>query len=113
MDIVTNFATGEEAVGAIFGGDLERGKQKVDDPTSSTWGSKRNNRKKKKGQQGKLEAPADELVAATEHKKPRGPPGGGILDKMLKEPCPYHKGPTNHNLKDCHMLRRYFGGADV
>jgi hypothetical protein len=27
---------------------------------------------------------------------------------MLKEPCPYHKGPTNHNLEDCHMLRRYF-----
>jgi hypothetical protein len=31
-------------------------------------------------------------------------PGGGIFDKMLKEPCPYHKGPTNHNLEDCHML---------
>jgi hypothetical protein len=70
MDIVTNFVAGEEAVGAIFGGDLERGKQKVDDPVSSTRGSKRNNRKKKKGQQGKLEASADELVAATEHKKP-------------------------------------------
>jgi hypothetical protein len=27
---------------------------------------------------------------------------------MLKEPCPYHKGPTNHNLEDCHMLWRYF-----
>ena len=51
---------------------------------------------------------ADELVAATEHKKPRGPPDGGIFDKMLKEPCPYHKGPTNLNLEDCHMLWRYF-----
>jgi hypothetical protein len=79
MDIVANFAAGEEAVGAIFGGDLERGKQKVDDPASSTRGSKRNNRKKKKGQQGKLEAPADELIAATEHKKPRGPPRQGHL----------------------------------
>jgi hypothetical protein len=27
---------------------------------------------------------------------------------MLKESCPYHKGPTNHNLEDCHMLQRYF-----
>jgi hypothetical protein len=27
---------------------------------------------------------------------------------MLKEPCTYHKGPTNHNLEDCHMLQRYF-----
>jgi hypothetical protein len=113
MDIVTNFAAGEEAVGAIFGGDQEKGKQKVDNPASSTRGSKRNNRKKKKGQQGKLEAPADKLVAVTERKKPRGPPDGGIFDKMLKEPCPYHKGPTNHNLKDCHMLRRYFEGAGV
>jgi hypothetical protein len=36
------------------------------------------------------------------------PLGGGIFDKMLKEPCPYHKGPMNHNLEDCHMLQRYF-----
>jgi hypothetical protein len=27
---------------------------------------------------------------------------------MLKEPCPYHKGLTNHNLEDCHMHRKYF-----
>jgi hypothetical protein len=91
MDIVTNFAAGEEAVGAIFGGDQDKGKHKVDDPVSPSRGSKKNNRKKKKNQQGKLEALADELVAATERKKPRGPPGGGVFDKMLKEPCPYHK----------------------
>jgi hypothetical protein len=70
MDIITNFAAGEEAVGAIFGGDQDRGKQKVDDPMGPSRGSKRNNRKKKKNQQGKLEAPANELVAATECKKP-------------------------------------------
>jgi hypothetical protein len=66
MDIITNFAAGEEVVGAIFGSDQDKGKQKVDDPVGSSWGSKRNNRKKKKNQQGKLEAPTDELVAATE-----------------------------------------------
>jgi hypothetical protein len=112
MDIITNFAAGEEAVGAIFGGDQDKGKQKADDPAGSNRGSKRNNRKKK-NQQGKLEAPADELVAAAERKKPQGPPGGGIFDKMLKESCPYHKGPTNHNLEDCHMLRRYFDGVSI
>jgi hypothetical protein len=32
---------------------------------------------------------------------------------MLKEPCPYHKGTTNHNLEDCHMLRRYFESTAV
>jgi hypothetical protein len=109
MDIITNYATGEVAVGAIFGGDQDRGKRKDKDSESSNWGTKRNNkRKNKKNKQGKREAMADYLVAAVDRKKPRGPPGRGIFNKMLKEPCPYHKGPTNHNLEDCHMLRRYF-----
>ena len=45
-----------------------------------------------------------------ERKKPRGPPDGGIFDKMLEEPCPYHKGGANHKLKDCRMLRKHFDG---
>jgi hypothetical protein len=93
MDIVTNFATGEEAVGAIFGGDQDNGKQKVDDPTGSTRGSKRNNRKKKKSQQGKLEAPADELIAAAERKKPRGPPVGASSTKCSKSRVPTSRDP--------------------
>jgi hypothetical protein len=32
MDIITNFAAGEEAVGAIFGGDQDKGKHKEEDP---------------------------------------------------------------------------------
>jgi hypothetical protein len=32
---------------------------------------------------------------------------------MLKEPCPYHKGPTNHNLEAYHMLRRYIEGLGI
>jgi hypothetical protein len=32
---------------------------------------------------------------------------------MIKEPCPYHKGPTNHNLEDCHMLQRYFESIGI
>jgi hypothetical protein len=83
MDIITNFATGEEAVGAIFGSDQDRGKHKEEDPAGSSWGSKRNNRKKKKNQQG-IKAPTDDLIAAANRKKPRGPPGKGIFDKMLK-----------------------------
>jgi hypothetical protein len=84
-----------------------KGKRKDEDPESSNWGTKRNNRKKK-NQQGKREATADDLVAAADRKKPRGTPGRGIFDKMLKELCPYHKGPTNYNLEDFHMLQRYF-----
>jgi hypothetical protein len=56
---------------------------------------------------------ANDLVAAANRKKPRGPLDGGILDKMLKDPCTYHKGPTNHNLEDYHMLRRYFESLGI
>jgi hypothetical protein len=113
MDIVTNYATGEEAVSAIFGRDRDKGKPKDEEPEGSNRGAKRSNRKKKKNQQGKCEATAGDLAATTNRKKPRGPPGGGIFEKMLKEPCPYHKGPTNHNLEDCHMLRRYFESLGI
>jgi hypothetical protein len=73
MDIVTNFTAGEEAVGAIFGSDQDKGKCKDEDPMSSNRGSKRNKKKKKKkkNQQGKQEAPADDLVAIANRKKPR------------------------------------------
>jgi hypothetical protein len=53
MDIITNFAAGEKAVGAIFGSDQDKGKRKEEDLVSSSRGSKRNNNKKKKSQQGK------------------------------------------------------------
>jgi hypothetical protein len=32
---------------------------------------------------------------------------------MLKEPCPYYKEPTNHNLEYCHMLWRYFESLGI
>jgi hypothetical protein len=35
MDIVTNYAVGEEAVGAIFGGDQDKGKRKDEEPEGS------------------------------------------------------------------------------
>jgi hypothetical protein len=35
MDIVTNYAAGKEAVGAIFGCDQDMGKRKDEDPESS------------------------------------------------------------------------------
>jgi len=45
-----------------------------------------------------------------ESKRPRGPAEGAVFDKMLKEPCPYHKGGANHKLEDCRMLKRHFDG---
>ena len=68
------------------------------------------NKKKKKARQLQREALDDDLVAAVERKKPRGPPEGAIFDKMLKEPYPYHKGGANHKLEDCRILKRHFDG---
>jgi hypothetical protein len=48
MDIITNYYAGEEAVGAIFGGDQDKGKRKDDEPEGPSQGVRRNNRKKKK-----------------------------------------------------------------
>jgi hypothetical protein len=38
-------------------------------------------------------------------------PGANMFDKMLKESCPYHRGPIKHTLEECDMLRRYFNKA--
>ena len=45
-----------------------------------------------------------------ERKRPRQPAEGAIFDKMLKEPCPYHKGGANHKIEDCRMLKKHFDG---
>jgi hypothetical protein len=34
-----------------------------------------------------------------------------MFDKMLKDSCPYHRGPVKHTLEECNMLRRYFNKA--
>jgi hypothetical protein len=92
MDIITNFVAGEEAVGAIFGSDQDKGKRKEEELAGSSRSSKRNNRKKKKNQQGKQEAPTDDLVAAADRKKPRGPPAGAFSTKCSKNHVPTTKG---------------------
>jgi hypothetical protein len=108
MDIATKFASGQEAVEAIFWKDKQpQGRQPEDVPEAS---AQRGARKKgKKKSQAKRDAADADLVAAAEHRNPRKPPGGAnLFDKMLKESCPYHQGPVKHTLEDCVMLRRYF-----
>jgi hypothetical protein len=95
MDIATKFASGQEAVEAIFRKDKQpQGRQPEDVPEASTQ------RGTKKKSQAKRDAADADLVAATEYKNPRKPPGGSnLFDKMLKEPCPYHQGPVKHTLE--------------
>jgi len=100
LDIATSFASGEEAVGAIFPNN--KGKRSDEIPEAST---SRLALKKKKGRQGKREVLEAGLVATADRKNPRGP---GLFDDMLKKPCPYHQGPVKHTLEECTMLRRYY-----
>ena len=107
LDIATNFASGEEAVGAIFSDGTAKGKQKAE----ATEASGSRDPKKKKGRKGKQGQSDDNLVAAADRKNPKqAPAGSGLFDEMLKKPCPYHRGPTKHTLEECsgypHQPRR-------
>jgi hypothetical protein len=111
MDIATKFASGQEAVEAIFWKDKQpQGRQKEDAPEASVQrGTKK---KAKKKAHAKSDAVDADLVADAEHRNPRKPPrGANAFDKMLKESCPYHRGLVKHTLEECDMLRRYFNKA--
>ena len=109
MDVVANYAAGEEAVGAFFSCEGRKGKQPADEDEGPSRGPKKN-KKKKKTWLSQQEDFDDDLVAAMERKRRRGPPEAGIFDKMLEEPCPYHKGGANDKLKECRMLKKHFDG---
>jgi hypothetical protein len=111
IDIATKFASGQEAVEAIFRKDKPpQGHQQEDVPEASAQrGAKK---KAKKKSLAKRDVTDVDLVAAVEHRNPRKPPrGANMFDKMLKESCPYHQGPVKHTLEECVMLRRYFHKA--
>jgi hypothetical protein len=111
MDIATMFASGQEAVEAIFQKDKQpQGSQEENDPEASVQrGTKKKTKKKAQAKRNAVDA---DLVAAAKHRNPRKPPGGAnVFDKMLKESCPYHRGPIKHTLEECDMLRRYFNKA--
>jgi hypothetical protein len=101
MDIATKFASGQEAVEAIFRKDKQpQGCQQEDVPEVSTQrGTKKKGKKKS---QAKRDAADADLVAAAEHRNPWKPPGGAnLFDKMLKQSFPYHQGPVKHTLEEC------------
>jgi hypothetical protein len=108
MDIATKFTSGQEAVEAIFQKDKQpQGRSKEDAPEA--FAQRGTKKKAKKKAQAKRDAADADLVAAVEHRNPRKPSGGvNTFDKMLKESCPYHRGPVKHTLEKCDMLRRYF-----
>jgi hypothetical protein len=90
MDIATKFASGQEAVEAIFRKDKQpQGRRQEDVPEAS---AQRGTKKKaKKKSQAKRDAADADLVAAAEHRNPRKPPGGANkFDKMRAGAAPFH-----------------------
>jgi hypothetical protein len=120
FDIATSFASGEEAVGAIFDG--KKGKR-VDDAPAEGSKSKEPHQKHKRGKKGKkprreARAPerdddGDEALAVDPARRgPRAAPRGpSVFDDMLKKPRPYYKTPVNHTLEQCDLLKRYYSRA--
>jgi hypothetical protein len=120
FDIATNFASGEEAVGAIFDG--KKGKRSDDAPAEGSKSKEphRNDKRGKKGkkphrevrEQGRDGGNAEALAVDPARRGPRpAPRGPGVFDDMLKKPCPYHKTPVNHTLEQCVMLKKFYGRA--
>jgi hypothetical protein len=122
FDIATSFASGEEAVRAIFNG--KKGKRVNDVPVEGSK-SKEPQKKQKRGKKGKkprhdahaqwCDEDDDEALAVDPTRKgPRAAPRGpGVFDDMLKKSCPYHKTPVNHTLEKCDMLKKYYGHVTV
>jgi hypothetical protein len=117
FDIATSFASGEEAVGAIFDG--KKGKR-VDDAPAEGSKSKEPQQRQKRGkkgmkphheayEQGRNEDRDEALAIDPARRGPRAAPRGpAVFDDMLKKPCPYHKTSVNHTLEQCDLLKRYY-----
>jgi hypothetical protein len=120
VDIATSFASGEEAVGAIFDGKKDK---RTNDAPAEGSKSKELHQKNKRGKKGKKprreardqgrDADDGEALAIDPARRgPRpAPRGPGVFDDMLKKPCPYHKTPVNHTLEQCDMLKKFYGRA--
>jgi hypothetical protein len=120
FDIATSFASGEEAVGAIFDG--KKGKRTDDTPAGGSKSKelRQKNKRGKKGKKPRREAreqgcdddDGEALAVDPARRGPRpAPRGPGVFDDMLKKPCPYHKTPVYHTLEQCDMLKRFYGRA--
>jgi hypothetical protein len=120
FDIATSFASGEEAVGAIFDG--KKGKRSDDAPAEGSKSREphRKDKRSKKGKKPRREAreqgrDGDDVEALAVDPARRGPRpdprGPGVFDDMLKKPYPYHKTLVNHTLEQCDMLKKFYGRA--
>jgi hypothetical protein len=102
MDIATKFASGQEAVEAIFWKDKQpQGRPPEDVPEASTQrGAKKKGKKKSQAKRDTADA---DLVAAAEYKNPWKPPGGANLFDKKED----HQAGEFPEVRDCFMI---YGG---
>jgi hypothetical protein len=99
LEIATNHAFGEEAVGAVFERDQHAAKEKQRDrdrPSSS--------REDKKNKKNRRPPTAGEVPATKRQDK--GPLRNDHFNQLLEKPCTNHGYPVNHKFKDCDMMKR-------
>ena len=101
LDIATNHASGEEAVGAVFSGSQDRGKAKREDQGEcpSTQKGKKNKKDWRR--------PANPALVTTGDRVGKQPQQGQLnhFDKLMESPCTNHAYPIKHLYKDCELLK--------
>ena len=101
LDVATNHASGEEAVGAVFSGGRDRGKAKHEDQDK---GPSTQRGKKNKKDRHRPAYPALVAIADRAGKQPQqGQPDH--FDKLMESPCTNHGYPVKHLYKDCEPLK--------
>ena len=101
LDIATNHASGEEAVGAIF--DRLEGKARWDERVGEGTSNRSTKRKNKKQRH------EDSLMATVDRKGGWKPTEGtpNHFKKLLEGSCPNHAFPMKHLLKDYRLMWKF------
>lgn len=130
LDIATRYASGEEAVGAVFPPTSGKASSGTGQATPSTPPGKKGGRGGKKGQKrrprqvaatsrrdddygaGGSDDPEHVAAADRDAKRPARPPTD-YFEKMLEAPCKNHAFPVRHKLKECDLMKRFVAGAPL
>ena len=103
LDVTTNHASGEEAVGAIFSGGQDKGKPKCMDPdkSPSTPRGKKNKKDHCRSDNTALVAAADRMGKQPQQGLP------DHFNKLMDSLCTNHAYPIKHLYKDYELLKRF------
>ena len=101
LDVTTNHASGEEAVGAVFSGDRDKVKAKRadQDEAPSTQRGKKNKKDRHRSNNTTMVAAADRMGKQPQQGLP------DHFNKLMDSPCTNHAYPIKHLYKDYELLK--------